>query len=152
MFMRAAKEAGAVSSDVLVMTQWSEADWISLLSRKQHRTVGANEIIIARGSEERALYFTAAGEFEVGGAYVGGASLTWLARIPPGSVFGEQSFFDGLPRSANVWAHAEGELLVLTFEAYTQFAHDEPNLARDLVFALARILSLRLRSTTVRVH
>ena len=152
MFMRAAKEAGAVSSDVLVMTQWSEADWISLLSRTQHRTVGANEIIIARGSEERALYFTAAGEFEVGGAYVGGASLTWLARIPPGSVFGEQSFFDGLPRSANVWAHAEGELLVLTFEAYTQFAQDEPNLARDLVFALARILSLRLRSTTVRVH
>jgi CRP-like cAMP-binding protein len=67
-------------------------------------------------------------------------------------VFGEQSFFDGLPRSANVWAHADGELLVLTFDAYTQFADDEPNLARDLVFSLARILSLRLRNTTVRVH
>jgi hypothetical protein len=41
---------------------------------------------------------------------------------------------------------------VLTFDAYTQFADDEPNLARDLVFSLARILSLRLRNTTVRVH
>lgn len=152
MFMRAAKEAGAAASDVLVMPQWSESDWMSLLSRTRHRSVSANEIIIARGSEERALYFTASGEFEVGGAYVGGASLTWLARIPAGSVFGEQSFFDALPRSANVWAHADGELLVLTFDAYTQFAEVEPSLARDLVFALARILSLRLRSTTVRVH
>jgi CRP-like cAMP-binding protein len=152
MFMRAAREAGALSADVLVMPQWSEADWTSLLTRMQHRSVGANEIIIARGAEERSLYFTAAGEFEVGGAYVGGASLTWLARIPPGSVFGEQSFFDGLPRSANVWAHAEGELLVLPFEAYTAFADQAPRLAGDLTFALARILSLRLRSTTVRIH
>lgn len=152
MFMRAVQEASAVSSDVLVMPQWRESDWMSLLSRMQHRSVSANEIIVSRGSEERALYFTAAGEFEVGGAYVGGASLAWLARIPPGSVFGEQSFFDALPRSANVWAHADGDLLVLPFEIYTQFAEDEPRLARDLVFALARILSLRLRSTTVRVH
>lgn len=152
MFMRAVRDAGAVSSDVLVMPQWREADWIALLERTQPRTVAASEIIIARGSAERSLYFTAAGEFEVGGAYVGGVSLAWLARIPPGSVFGEQSFFDALPRSANVWAHAGGELLVLTYDRYLEFAEAEPRLARDLVFALGRILSLRLRSTTVRVH
>lgn len=151
-FMRAAQQASALSSDVLMLPQWSEQNWIKLLGRAQPRTVSANEIVIARGSQERALYFTAAGEYEVGGAYVGGASLTWLARIPPGSVFGEQSFFDGLPRSANVWAHADGELLVLTFDSYQGFAAAEPHLARDLVFALARILSLRLRNTTVRVH
>lgn len=151
-FMRASREATASSSDLLVLPQWSEADWRELLKCTQARPVSAHEIIIARGSQERALYFTAAGEFEVGGAYVGGISLTWLARIPPGSVFGEQSFFDGLPRSANVWAHADGELLVLPFEAYEKFSSEHPSLARDLVFALARILSLRLRSTTVRVH
>lgn len=152
-FMRAANEASASSSsDVLVLPQWSEENWVGLLGRTQPRAVSANEIIIARGSQERSLYFTAVGEFEVGGAYVGGASLTWLARIPPGSVFGEQSFFDGLPRSANVWAHADGELLVLTYDSYLDFAAAEPRLARDFVFALARILSLRLRNTTVRVH
>jgi CRP-like cAMP-binding protein len=150
--MRAANEASASSSDVLLLPQWSEENWINLLGRMQPRAVSASEIIIARGSEERALYFTAAGEFEVGGAYIGGASLTWLARIPCGSVFGEQSFFDGLARSANVWAHADGELLVLSYESYQTFATEEPGLARDLVFALARILSLRLRNTTVRVH
>ncbi len=152
MFMRAAREASAASSDVLVLPQWTEANWVELLGRAQLRQVNASEIVIARGSQERALYFTAIGDYEVGGAYMGGASLTWLARIPAGSVFGEQSFFDGLPRSANVWAHAQGELLVLPFESYQRFAEDTPDLARDFIFALARILSLRLRNTTVRVH
>ncbi len=152
MFMRAAREASAASSDVLVLPQWTEANWVELLGRTELRRVNASEIVIARGSQERALYFTAIGDYEVGGAYMGGASLTWLARIPAGSVFGEQSFFDGLPRSANVWAHAQGELLVLPFESYQRFAEDTPDLARDFIFALARILSQRLRNTTVRVH
>lgn len=152
MFMRAAREASAASSDVLVLPHWTEANWVALLGRTELRRVNASEIVIARGSQERALYFTAIGDYEVGGAYMGGASLTWLARIPAGSVFGEQSFFDGLPRSANVWAHAQGELLVLPFESYQRFAEDTPDLARDFIFALARILSLRLRNTTVRVH
>ena len=152
MFMRAARESTEASADVLMLPQWNEQHWSSLLSRTKPRRVVASEIVIARGKQERCLYFTAAGEYEVGGAYIGGASLTWLARIPAGSVFGEQSFFDGLPRSANVWAQADGELLVLTFEQYQAFAQDLPSLARDLAFALARILSLRLRNTTVRVH
>ena len=125
---------------------------MNLLLRTTPRPVASSEIVIARGKDERHLYFTVAGEYEVGGAYIGGASLTWLARIPAGSVFGEQSFFDGLPRSANVWAQADGGLLVLPFDRYQAFARDAPALARDLAFALARILSLRLRNTTVRVH
>jgi CRP-like cAMP-binding protein len=150
--MQAARASNAPSSDVLLLPQWSEANWIDLLRRTVHRPVHANEIVISRGAEERCLYFTVAGEFEVGSAYIGGLSITSLANIPAGSVFGEQSFFDGLPRSANVWAHVEGELLVLPFEAYQAFANDSPMLARDLLFALSRILSLRLRNTTVRVH
>ena len=150
--MQAARASSTPSSDVLLLPQWSEANWIELLSRTSPRRVSANEIVIARGAEERRLYFTVAGEFEVGGAYMGGLSLTSLARVPAGSVIGEQSFFDGLPRSANVWAHTEGELLILEFQTYQRFAQDAPELARDLLFALSRVLSLRLRNTTVRVH
>ena len=152
MFMRAARESAQASADVLMLPEWTEQHWLDLLSRTKPRRVNASEIVIARSKQERCLYFTVAGEYEVGGAYIGGASLTWLARIPAGSVFGEQSFFDGLPRSANVWAQADGELLVLAFEQYQKFALEAPSLARDLAFALARILSLRLRNTTVRVH
>jgi CRP-like cAMP-binding protein len=149
--MQAARASSAPSSDTLFLPQWSEANWINLLSRSISRPVRANEIVISRGAEERSLYFTAAGDFEVGGTYIGGASLTSLARIPAGSVIGEQSFFDGLPRSANVWAHNDGELLTLPFVSYQRFAEEAPSLARDLLFALSRVLSLRLRNTTVRV-
>ena len=150
--MRAARASSTPSSDVLVLPQWSEANWVDLLGRTTPRRVNASEIIISRGAEERSLYFTVAGEFEVGSAYIGGFSITSLANIPAGSVFGEQSFFDALPRSANVWAHTQGELLILPFETYLAFASDHPTLARDLLFALSRVLSLRLRNTTVRVH
>ena len=150
--MQAARASSTPSSDVLFLPQWSEANWIELLSRTVPRRVRANEIVIARGAEEKSLYFTVAGDFEVGGAYIGGLSLTSLARIPAGSVFGEQSFFDGLPRSANVWVHNDGELLMLSFVAYQRFAAEHPALTRDLLFALSRVLSLRLRNTTVRVH
>jgi CRP/FNR family transcriptional regulator, cyclic AMP receptor protein len=153
-FMRAARAAATAtaSADALVLPHWVERDWEAVLARTTLRPVAAHEIVISRGAEERSLYFTLAGEYEVGGAYIGGVSLTSLARIPPGSVFGEQSFFDALPRSANVWAHATGELLVLPFAGYEALSAAAPALARDLAFALARILSLRLRNTTVRVH
>jgi CRP/FNR family cyclic AMP-dependent transcriptional regulator len=150
--MQAARASNPPSSDVLVLPHWSESNWIDLLGRALPRRVHTNEIVIARGAAERCLYFTVAGEFEVGSAYVSGFSFNSLANIPAGSVFGEQSFFDALPRSANVWAHTEGELLILPFDTYQAFAQDRPMLARDLLFALSRVLSLRLRNTTVRVH
>lgn len=152
LFIDAARAENAPSIDVLALPHWNVAEWTQLLSRTVVRHVQASEIIIARGTEERSLHFTVAGAYEVGSDYIGGLSITSLARIPAGSVFGEQSFFDGLPRSANVWAYGAGELLTLEFERYLQFAAEAPRLARDLVFALARILSLRLRNTTVRVH
>ena len=151
-FMNAARGESTPTADTLLLPHWTEQDWSVLFGRATPRRVAASEIVIARGTAERCLYFTVAGEYEVGGAYIGGLSLTSLARIPAGSVFGEQSFFDGLPRSANVWAHAAGELLVLSFEGYEALSATAPALARDLLFALARILSLRLRNTTVRVH
>ena len=152
LFMQAARASSTPSSDVLALPQWTESNWVDLLARTVPRRVSANEIVIARGAQERSLYFTVAGEFEVGSAYIGGFTINSLANIPAGSVFGEQSFFDALPRSANVWAHTDGELLILSFETYLAFANDRPVLARDLLFALSRVLSLRLRNTTVRVH
>ena len=102
-----------------------------------------------RGAPDRALYFVAAGSLEVG-AYPGGEAAAPVARFGTGSVIGEQSFFDGQPRSMNVWAVGDGELLRLTPEAFEAFAIEEPALARDLLMALGRVLSVRLRQTTSR--
>lgn len=149
-FLAANRAPSAACADVLYLPHWAADDWNNLLRRARARSVHSSEIVIARGAEERSVCFVVAGQFEVGSVYVDGMSFSPLARIGPGSVLGEQSFFDGLPRSANVWAITEGELLVLQFEDYRRFSDDAPALARDLVFAMSRVLSLRLRNTTVR--
>jgi CRP/FNR family cyclic AMP-dependent transcriptional regulator len=98
------------------------------------------------------LHFVVAGSLEVGITQVDGVSISPLAKVGVGSVIGEQSFFDGQPRSANVWGVTDGETLQLEFTEFARFGQSEPALSRDLLFALARILSSRLRNTTFRVR
>jgi CRP-like cAMP-binding protein len=112
----------------------------------------ASEVVIQRGVEDRALYFIADGVLEVGVTTFDGVSVSSLARIATGSVIGEQSFFDGEPRSANVWGLTDGTLLRWEFDQYVRFGAEEPGLARDVLFAIARVLSTRLRLTTIRVR
>ncbi len=138
--------------DRLLLTQWSDADWMKLLDRTRSRRFHASEVVIQRGAIDRALYFVVAGLLEVGITQVDGVSISPIARIVAGSVVGEESFFDGQPRSTNVWGVAGGELLRLEYDEFVQFSHQEPLLTRDLMFSLGRVLSLRLRNTTFRVR
>jgi CRP/FNR family transcriptional regulator, cyclic AMP receptor protein len=140
------------AADVLLLPDWSVTDWDCLLSRTRRQPVRASEVVIQRGAMDRTLSFISSGLFEVGVTHVDGISMAPLARIGVGSVIGEQSFFDGVPRSANVWAVSDGELLTLNFGDFGRFSREQPQLARDLVFALARVLSVRLRNTSYRVR
>jgi CRP-like cAMP-binding protein len=139
-------------TDQLFLPEWNGADWNKLLDRTVPRPFRASEVVIQRSATDRALYFVVAGSLEVGITQVDGVSISPLARINVGSVVGEQSFFDGQPRSANVWGVSDGELLRLELEEFRGFGREEPGLARDLMFALARVLSARLRNTTMRVR
>jgi len=138
--------------DRLLLAEWSDADWNKLLDRTQSRPFRASEIVIHRGDPDRALHFVVAGSLEVGITQMDGVSISPLARITAGSVVGEQSFFDGQLRSTNVWAVTDGELLRLEYEEFVRFSQEEPALTRDLLFAMGRVLSSRLRNTTFRVR
>ena len=140
------------AADALVLPNWSAADWDNLFARTRASSFHGSEVVIRRDAMDRYLAFVAAGSLEVGITQVDGVTIAPLAYIGAGSVIGEQSFFDGLPRSANVWAVTDGELLTLEFDDYKRFAHEEPMLARDLLFSVARVLSVRLRNTTFRVR
>ena len=150
-FRHSASDKGN-TGDHLLLAQWGEPEWKKLLAATVARPYKASEVVIQRGVADRSLYFVAAGSLEVGVTYVDGVSISPLAKIGAGSVIGEQSFFDGEPRSANVWEVTDGELLCLTQERFNQLAGTEPGLVRDLLFALGRILSLRLRNTSMRVR
>lgn len=140
------------SADVLVLERWDEAHWRKLLACTEMRPFRASEVIIQRNATDRTLYLVAQGSLEVGVTHVDGVSMNPLARIGAGSIIGEQSFFDGKPRSATVWAVSDGALLLLPFDRFTAFGESEPALARDFLFAMARVLSTRLRNTTFRVR
>jgi CRP/FNR family transcriptional regulator, cyclic AMP receptor protein len=144
--------AGQAAGDRLSLAEWVDASWNKLLDRTRPRRFHASEVLIQRGAVDRVLHFVVAGALEVGITQVDGVSISPLAKITVGSIIGEQSFFDGQPRSANVWGVADGETLQLDFEDFMRFSEEEPALTRDLLFAMARILSSRLRSTTFRVR
>jgi CRP-like cAMP-binding protein len=139
-------------SDTLLLPDWRIDDWRKLLAGTTVRPFRTSDVVIQRGAQERVLYFVAAGTLEVGVTTFDGVSACQLARIGPVSVIGEQSFFDSQPRSANVWALTDGTLLRWDYEAFKRFGPQEPHLAREMIFAVARVLSTRLRMTTIRVR
>lgn len=144
--------AGSSSSgEALLPRGWNDEDWRSLFRFTSIRRVAAGDALIRRGEPDRMLYFLLRGDVEVVARSIDGMTMGHVARIGAGSVFGEQSFFDGRPRSASVWAVDDCEIAAMTTEQFGAFEEARPALARDLLFALGQILATRLRQTTARI-
>jgi len=135
----------------LTPREWSVEDWRVLFRFTHLRRIAAADALIRRGDPDRTLYFVLRGDLEVVIHSGDGLSMGPLTRVGAGSVLGEQSFFDGKPRSASVWAVDECEVAAMTPEQYASFAAARPGLARELLFALGCILAIRLRRTTAKV-
>ena len=140
----------AVDGDRLSLPHWSDEDWKRLLDAAGLRRIAAGEAVILRGGADRALCIVLDGEVEVMAHASDGLSFGRLARFGPGSVVGEQAFFDGGPRSAGAWAVHDCAIATLTPEQFTAFADANPGLGRDFLMALGRILAIRLRRTTAK--
>jgi CRP/FNR family transcriptional regulator, cyclic AMP receptor protein len=141
---------GAGGVDVLVVPGWDRRQWGTLFSFTTEVTLPAGATLIQQEEPDRTLYFVVAGLLEAAVSY-GGQALAPLRRVYLGSVVGEVAFFDGEPRSARVWAVDDSRLLRLEFSAYTRFAASHLQRANELLFALGRLLALRLRHYPVRV-
>jgi CRP-like cAMP-binding protein len=127
-------------------------DWAKFIDHTEARRFAAGDLVVREGSSAQELYIVTRGSLEVLVEGDKAGELRKIAAIEPGSVFGEQSFFDGRPRSASVRAVSAGEIRSLTLPAFEVLAAKEPALARMVLFDLARILSIRLRQTTGRVR
>jgi CRP-like cAMP-binding protein len=71
-----------------------------------------------------------------------------VRTISAPAVIGEMGFLENRARSMTVKGMTDGELLRLDFEAFERFAAEHPQIAKNLTFELARVLSLRLRWAT----
>lgn len=134
-------------ADLVFLSGWSDEQWERLFAYTETRRFRAGDVIIRKGEIERALYIVAAGTLE---AVVGGGRRR--TRIDAGSLVGEVAFFDGAPRSADVRALDDGELLRLTFTDFERFAARHGDLGRALLLDLGRLLATRLRSTQALVR
>lgn len=122
-------------------------DWAHMLAVTQRQRFAPGDVVVRQGEASRTLYIVASGELDV--IFIDDSGETKeISRIDALSVFGEQAFLDGLPRSATVRARTASELHVLTREAFDTLAARHPDLAQKVLFELGRIVSLRLRSMT----
>jgi len=143
--------SGAEGGEQLLPKNWSDANWQELFRFTSLRRVKAGEALIRRGDKDPTLYYVLRGSLEVVVHSGDGHSMGPLTRIGAGSVLGEQSFFDEEPRSASVWAVGECVVAAMTPEQFSALEQAHPTQARELLFALGRILAIRLRRTTARV-
>jgi CRP-like cAMP-binding protein len=147
-FLRAAADEKA-DRERLAVAQWKREDWESLFSHAQRLNVARGKVLIQEDAYERVMYFVASGLLEVT-SVLSSQSMGAIAKVHPGSVVGELSFFDGRPRSAKVWAVADSELYRLDFADYQTYADAHPRQACDLLMAIGRVVASRLRRTQAR--
>jgi CRP/FNR family cyclic AMP-dependent transcriptional regulator len=146
-----ASSSFATSEEVLLLPNWRDEDWKQLFGFTKTRTVKAGDALIRRGEPDRTLYFVLHGDLEVIVHSGDGLAMGRVGLVGAGSVLGELAFFDGGPRSAGAWAVDDCEVAAMSPEQYTAFEQSNPAIARELLFALGRILAIRLRSTNAKV-
>jgi CRP-like cAMP-binding protein len=129
------------------LAKLDEADWRRFLSVAQRRVFRAGETVVSQGEVSRAFYLAASGRLQVVARDAQGVAHH-VHFIEPLSIFGEQAFFDGHPRSASVVALSAGELYGIAPEAFEVLSARHPDIARNALLDLGRILSLRLREMT----
>ena len=76
---------------------------------------------------------------------------TAIAQINPGEFVGEMAVIDGSPRSATAKAAVDTELLELSSDNFSLLKKEDPKIAIKIMDLLLRLLSARLRSTTLRM-
>jgi small-conductance mechanosensitive channel/CRP-like cAMP-binding protein len=94
----------------------------------------AGEALVRQGDEGRSLFVVRTGDVRVERTDAG--SVRELARLGPGSFFGEMSLLTGEPRSASVVAATEVEVVVVEKGAFSTLLQDDGHLARALSEAL----------------
>ena len=103
----------------------------------------AGDQIVRAGDIGREMFVVLAGSVDVTG--VNDETLTTLGT---GAVFGEIALFSSSPRTANVVAVEDVEVLIITQEYLRSVMRAMPEVAVILLFNLSRLLSERLGAST----
>lgn len=127
--------------------------WGKILSFTYIQRFSPGAMVLDMGEWDRSMYMVLSGQLEVlVPANTTNSDYRRLTVIETGSVFGEQTFIDGRPRSAFIRAITDGELSKLNWQSFVALSQNDPELGQTVMMELARILSERLRQTTTYLN
>ena len=121
-------------------------EWKQLAPYLSMRFLRPDEPLMHEGESERELFIVAEGDLEVC------IQDHVVARLSPGMVVGEGTFFSGQPRSATVVPRSAGVAWGLHWDKFNLMAARQPRLVVDLTKALAAVLAIRMRQAVLVGH
>ncbi len=115
------------------------------------RKMKKGEQIFSRGDNGDELYLIRLGIVRISLPIHDGLDYH-IATFTRGHFFGEMSFLDGQPRSADAIAMSDGELYVLSRHRFDELAGDHKRLTIQLLEGIARSMANRLRRANVELQ
>ena len=107
-----------------------------------HRDVGSGEPILSKGEGGTSMFLIVDGAVEVSETIRGRRRV--LTTLGAGQLFGEAGFLMQTPRTADVTAIADTQLVVLDIDDFGKLSRKHPAVALKLLRNLCRTLCLRL--------
>jgi CRP-like cAMP-binding protein len=124
------------------MTDLPDGLAVEMLAGAMTRNLAADEVLCLAGDPGDGFYRLEEGLLKVTIAAATGAERI-LAILGPGSIVGDLSIIDGLPRSASVTALRASKVQFVSRHVFDAFASRHP----EIYIYLSKVLAARLRDT-----
>lgn len=121
----------------------------TLLKGAKHVNFEAGQEVLPQGTLNGSLFIIESGVLHA--RRTGGRRSVLLARLEPGTFFGEMSLFDAAPTSASIQGVSEGTLIQITRDCLNEFTDKHPKAAAELLLKILKGLARRLRMADDRV-
>lgn len=122
--------------------QFNELQWNALGTYLKPFPLVSGQVLIEQGSHDYTVYFVESGTLNA--HYEDEKERTHIARVGPGTVLGEGSFFSQQPRRATVQAASSCKLWYLTTLRFRDLSSRYGPIALHLSLAMAAVMAKRL--------
>jgi CRP/FNR family cyclic AMP-dependent transcriptional regulator len=122
----------------------------ALLAISEQRTCSAPALIVAEGTPSDCLFILLDGSVVIEKENAG-SPVVLATFTQNGDFFGEMSLIDIMPRSANIRAREDVQILAFPKKELASFFTKLPRAQMTMILNIARNLSLRLRASGERI-
>ncbi len=137
--------------EIEIFRQRKEETLAALEAGTEVRRIKAGEKIFSQGETSDELFFIRQGSVRIM-LPLDHRTGHHLATFGRGDFFGELSFLDGAPRSADALAYTDVELYVLSRARFSELREQHRMLALNLLEGIATAIASRLRRTDVELR